>query len=189
MSMNSVGPKSGRGQQAGWSPSIGATLAACSTDLRGRKIAILAALGADLAQINALVTALKDAGATAEIVSTARAPLGKSAGAPVATKSFFNTTPASWDGVYVPGGPGSIATLTARGDAAPFVREAFRQGKPIGGPAEGADFIDAAIAQEVPVQVGSGQLAGVVTARGGLLASFPAAFVGVLAAHVAPAAE
>lgn len=48
-----------------------------------------------------------------------------------ADKAFFNTASVFYDGVYVPGGTASVATLEADPDALHFLNEAFRHCKPI----------------------------------------------------------
>ena len=116
------------------------------SDSKGMMVAILAAPGANGAEITALVATLQKAGVVAEIVGPFLGPIAD--GAPEATKTLFNTASVLWDAVYVAGGQGSIDELEKRGDAAPFLKEAFRHAKPIGGGAEGADFVESTIAED-----------------------------------------
>ncbi|HVH43927.1 MAG TPA: catalase [Labilithrix sp.] len=152
-------------------------------NIRGRRVAVLAAPGADAGQINAVLGDLKRGGAVPEIVSTALGPVAQ--GAPEATKSFFNTSSVLWDAVYVAGGAASVQVLRAGGEAVPFIKEAFRHAKPIGGTAEGADLVEAAIAEDIAPgsPPPNTSIPGVVIGRGAHLAGFPAAFASAIGQH------
>lgn len=144
--------------------------------LKGRRVAILVAQGADSAQINAVIAELAKGGAVPELVAPALGAVVP--GAPEATKTIWNTSSVLWDAIYVPGGQASVDALRARGDVAPFLKEAFRHSKPIGGSAEGADFVESALLEDIGAAAPKGQpLPGVVLARAGQVASFPADFV------------
>jgi catalase len=152
-------------------------------NIKGRRVAVIAAPGADGAQISAAFAELKKAGAVPELVSSALGPVVQ--GAPEATKTIFSTSSVLWDSVYVPGGQASIDALRARGDVVPFIKEAFRHAKPIGGTAEGADFVESVVAEDLGPKAakGNGALPGVVLARGGQIGAFPAELVKALGQH------
>jgi catalase len=139
-------------------------------DIRGRRVAILAAAGVDSAQVEAVFAALAAGGARPEIVSTVLGPLASKE----ATKTLFNTSSVLWDAVYVPGGAPSVEALRASLEATAFVREAFSHEKPIGATAEGADFVLAIAGENMP---------GVVIARDAEVAAFPKAFAEAVGQH------
>lgn len=144
--------------------------------IKGRRVAILVAPGADGAQIAAVIAELKKGEALCEIVAPVLGAVVP--GAPEATKTVWNTSSVLWDAVYVPGGQASVDALRARGDVAPFIKEAFRHAKPIGGSAEGADFVEGVLVEDVGASAPNGPaLPGVVLARGAQVGSFPADFV------------
>lgn len=144
--------------------------------LKGRRVAFLVGPGGDVGQIQATWTELLAAGAIPEIVSSVVGNVVL--GAAEATKTLFNSTSATFDAVYVPGGQASIDVLRTRGDAVPFIKEAFRHAKPIGGTAEGADFVEAVISEDVGASgsPNGGPFPGVVMATGGQIAAFPRDF-------------
>ena len=151
--------------------------------IRGRRVAILAAPGVDDGQIAAVVTELTNGGAIGEVVSIGLGRLFGPQG-PEATRSFLDTSSVLWDAVYVPGGAQSIQTLRAGGEAVPFVKEAFRHAKPIGATGEGADLVEAAIAEDLGgAAPPRASIPGLVLARAGLIAAFPAAFVQAISEH------
>jgi len=113
---------------------------------KGRKVAILAADGVAAAQVDALLHALKGAGAQGVVVGP---HLGSLGGGVEATMTFANTASVLFDAVYVPGGAGSVKTLIQSGDARVFVDEAYKHGKPIAAVAEGAEVLTAAAIGQV----------------------------------------
>jgi catalase len=149
--------------------------------IKGLRVAILVAPGADSVQIAASLAELKNGGAVSEVVSTVLGPVVP--GAPEATKTIWNSSSVLWDAVYVPGGQASVDALRARGDVVPFIKEAFRHAKPIGGSAEGADFVESAILEDLDATSKGQPLPGVVLARAGQMASFPADFVRAIGEH------
>ncbi|MBX3226758.1 MAG: catalase [Labilithrix sp.] len=130
-------------------------------NVKGMMVAVLAAPGADAKDVAAVVAALTRAGAVPEVVGPALGPVVP--GAPEATKTLFNTASVLWDAVYVASGETSLATLKARGDVAPFLKEAFRHGKPIGG---AESFLRAVLGEDVPDAKGKSALPGVAFGGG-----------------------
>ncbi|MBW4515717.1 MAG: catalase [Timaviella obliquedivisa GSE-PSE-MK23-08B] len=110
----------------------------------GRKVAILAAAGADGAQLMALKQALKEVGVEAEVVSKFGGKIKTVEGQEVMVdKTFLTSASAMFDAIYVPGGKASIEALKSSEDALHFVREAFKHCKPIAATAEGVDLLQA----------------------------------------------
>jgi len=144
-----------------------------------RKVAILAADGVDGAAIAVLRRHLSAAGATGDVIAPHLGHLTSSSGAAVAVdKTLLTTVSVMYDAVYVPGGPGSIATLKANGDALHFVEETYRHYKPLAATSQGAGLLTAALAGTVPD----------VTREPGVLSgtsadTIGAAFVGALTQH------
>jgi catalase len=114
-------------------------------NVKGLKVAILAADGVDAASVTQLRQSLSGAGAQAEIVSTRLGPL-KATGAGELTAETTVRTMASvlYDGVFVAGGRQSVDALRADGDALHFVAETFKHCKPLGAAGEGVDLLRAA---------------------------------------------
>ncbi|GAA4467582.1 catalase [Nibrella saemangeumensis] len=108
--------------------------------IKGRKIAILAAEGADVEQIVSLKNALKAEGAKGEVVSTRLGKL-KNLDEVKIDKTFTTTASVLYDAVYVAGGEDSVEKLRMQGDAIHFINEAFKHCKPIGATAEGIKLL------------------------------------------------
>ena len=107
---------------------------------RGRKVAILAAPGVTGAQVKAVQTALKDAGALGEVVGTHLGDLGDGV---TATKTLSNTHAVLYDAVLIPGGAASVKTLMMQGDAYAYLSEAYKHAKPVGALGEGVELLTA----------------------------------------------
>lgn len=105
---------------------------------KGRKVAILAADGVDAAQVEAIQSALKAQGAMGEVVGTHLGMLGLVE----AKKTFANTASVLYDAIFVPGGAPSVAALRLQGDAALFIDEAFKHGKPVAASGEGVGMTE-----------------------------------------------
>ncbi len=103
-----------------------------TSDIRTRKIAVLAADGVNEDSIQAIKNALEAEGAICEVIAPR---LGFIAGMNDATipvaKTFMTAASVFYDAVYVPGGTNSVATLEAEPDAIHFLNEAFKHCKAI----------------------------------------------------------
>ncbi|WP_425146175.1 catalase [Deinococcus sp.] len=104
---------------------------------KGRKVAVLAANGANADQISAVLKALKTAGAAGDVVGTHLGDLG----GVTATKTLGNTDAVLYDAVLVPGGAKSVQALMRQGDAYAFLAEAYKHGKPVGALGEGTELL------------------------------------------------
>jgi catalase len=105
-----------------------------------RKVAILAADGVSADQVRAVEQALKDAGATGEVVGTHLGDLGAGV---TAVKTLSNTDAVLFDAVLVAGGANSVKQLLQRGDAFAFLAEAYKHNKPVAALAEGIELLAA----------------------------------------------
>ena len=107
----------------------------------GRMVAILAADGVAVDQVNAVQQALKAAGATGVVVGTHLGTLIGKGGSVEATKTLANTNAVLYDAIFVPGGADSIKTLIQKGDAHTFINESYKHAKPVGALAEGRELL------------------------------------------------
>ena len=115
------------------------------TSAKARKVAILVEAGVDAAHVEAIHQALKAAGAKGEIVGPHLGMVSAHNGGSVeATKTFANSSPATYDAVYVPGGQ-SVAVLKLKGDAHVFLAQTYKHGKAIGAVGEGVDLLTASL--------------------------------------------
>ena len=94
----------------------------------------------DAAQVEAVQAALKAEGAKGDVIGPHLGALG---GGVEAMKTFANTASVLFDAVFVPGGAPSVATLRQQGDAALFIDEAFKHGKPLAASGEGVGLVEA----------------------------------------------
>jgi catalase len=112
---------------------------------KARKVAILVEVGVEVAQVEAMQQALKSAGAQGDIVGPHLGTIDGTNGATVeATKTFANSSPATYDAVYVPGGQ-SVATLQKKGDAHVFLAQTYKHGKAIAATGEGVGLLKASL--------------------------------------------
>jgi putative intracellular protease/amidase len=158
--------------------------AALGTDVgieaaRSRKVAILAADGADLGALQAMQDALREVGAVGKIVAKRIGILtGADARERLIDHSLLTSSSILFDAVYVPGGARSVAALIEDPDAVAFVAEAYADGKPIAATGEGLELLRAC----------GGELAASHGDRPGVVAGRPSqaltdAFIEAIAAH------
>lgn len=106
-----------------------------------RKVAILAAKGADAASIKAVKDALAAQGAHAKVIAPVLGPVENGV---EADATILAMPSIMFDGVIVAGGKESAKTLAESGDARHFVLEAFKHLKAIGAVGDGEDVLAAA---------------------------------------------
>lgn len=104
--------------------------------LSGKTIAVLATDGVELIELTDPVKALKDAGATVQIVSLKTQPIqGFNHLTPGDTvpvdKAVADVDAGSYHGLLLPGGVANPDALRGDDDALKFVRAFFDQGKPV----------------------------------------------------------
>jgi len=109
--------------------------------VKTRKVAILAAKGADVATIKAIKDALTAEGAHAKVVAPQLGTLGD--GVEV-DATILGLPSIMFDGVVVAGGAASAKLLSESGDARHFVLESFKHLKAIGAVGDGEDVLAAA---------------------------------------------
>ena len=146
-----------------------------------RKVAILAAEGVSVSDVETLGKALKEQGATVAVLAPRLGHLTGSNGAKLTVDYTLKTMPSVlWDAVFVPGGASSVKALAGSGDALLFVREQYKHAKPIAAFGDGLALLesagihtgDAVAAQALGVIVGN---AGAAAGHG------PAAFAAAIA--------
>ena len=115
--------------------------------IKSRKIAVLAADGANAGDIKRVEAGLKKEGATIEIVAP---HLGDLKGGVKVDKSLATTDSIMYDAVYVPGGKEHVTTLLGDFEAKHFVREAYNHGKAIAASGEGSELLQAAGISNAP---------------------------------------
>jgi catalase len=116
-------------------------VAKAKPSVKTRKVAILAAKGADVATIKAIKEALAAEGAHAKVISPQLGTLGDG----VEVDATILALPSiMFDGVVVAGGAASAKLLSESGDARHFVLESFKHLKAIGAVGDGEDVLAAA---------------------------------------------
>ncbi|MVP02033.1 catalase [Paenibacillus lutrae] len=156
-----------------------------------RKVAVLAGTGVNGAELTSVLTALKEAGAIPEIVSTQLGPISTEGGATFeAVHTLLTSDSLLFDAVYVAGGAQSVDELKTDPKAANFIREAYQHYKTIAVVGEGSELLIAAgvAAPESAAAVASGTptagVPGVITASdAGDMSAFNEAFVAAIAEH------
>jgi catalase len=108
--------------------------------IRTRKIALLAAPGADEAMLGKLRDALAKEGASALVIAPTLAPIGSI----VPDATIAGMPSVMVDAVFVAGGDKAAKSLVQSGDARHFVLEAFKHLKAIGAVGAGRDVLGAA---------------------------------------------
>jgi catalase len=123
-----------------------------------RKVAVLIEEGFHEPQVQAVMRALKQAGAIPEIVSSHLGSItGNQGGELEAVHTFLTSDSVLFDAVYAAGGPENVKRLNQQKEALHFVREAFDHFKTIGASGDGVDLLASA---EIPgIQQKSGQKA------------------------------
>lgn len=158
--------------------------------IQSRRVAILVADGYNHAELMAVKTALKSAGAQTEVVSKLLGNLQSSTGETVEVdKNYVTTASIMYDALFIPGGQKNVQMLQKQGDALHFVNEAFKHGKTIGAASEGAELLMAANLEGVDMAGPQSKEAvvankGIVTSRSGAnLNGFSQHFVQAIAQH------
>ena len=112
---------------------------------KARKVAILVEAGVDGAQVEAMQEALKAAGADSDLVGPHLGTLsGKNGMSLEVLKTFANSSPATYDAVYVPGGQ-SVAALKQKGDAHVFLAQTYKHAKAIAVTGEAVELLTASL--------------------------------------------
>ena len=111
-----------------------------------RKIAILAADGVDVPGTQTLIEKLRERGAMAEVLAPVAGGglAGGNGGELTVDRSLTTMASVLYDGVVVPCGPQSVATLAQDGYALHFITEAYKHLKPIAAFGAGLDLLRAA---------------------------------------------
>ena len=149
----------------------------------GRHVAVLAADGLDLGQLDAVKSALRLAGARVTVLAHQRSRLRSNDGrrSLAVHHAIRSRPPVMFDALYVPGGDEHVSTLCDDDEALRFVRETFRHGKTIAVSGDGLQVLRVA-GLPLPVDLSQAALSGVILElpRAGLR-SFSAAFICAIA--------
>ncbi len=110
-----------------------------------RRVAILAADGVNVGDVEAISRAIKAAGANVAVLSSKLGHLNGAGNGTLMVDHTIVTMPSVvFDAVFVPGGAQSVKTLAASGDAVHFIQEAYKHAKPVCVFGDGALLLDAA---------------------------------------------
>ncbi|QXV63649.1 catalase [Mucilaginibacter sp. 21P] len=112
--------------------------------IKSRKIALLAADGADADSITLIKDALSAEGATVEVIAPRQGFITATDDTQIMVdQSFLTAASVLFDAVYVAGGTNAVATLEAEANAIHFLNEAFKHCKPIAAAEDATQVIDA----------------------------------------------
>ena len=185
-----VGGQTKPGKTVDRSPALSIELSpnASKTSIRGRRVAVLVADGADPQMITPVKAALEAEGALVELISIVRPMPDRKPGemSMEVNKTFLTAGSVMYDAVFIPGGK-DIPALKASGEAVYFVREAYKHCKPIAAAGNGVELLAEAGLLDRPAAGGEKALSvdkGVVTARSGAdLGAFTQAFIQAIMQH------
>jgi len=144
-----------------------------------RKVAILAADGVNIADVEVMGKALQAQGAKVAVLSSRLGHLSGANGGTLSVDYRIVAEPSVlWDAVFVPGGAQSVKALAQSGAAMLFVREQYKHAKPLCALGDGVALLesagihaaDAASAKALGVIVGNAQ-----AAQAGIAVAFEAA--------------
>jgi catalase len=114
------------------SPALSLTHRPGDGDIRGRKVAILAAWGVDADSVRRAQTALTSAGAVVRVLGARLGPLDTVNGNGLEPDATLETMPSVlFDAVVVPDGPAAAEHLSGLGQVREFLKDQYRHCKPI----------------------------------------------------------
>jgi catalase len=156
-----------------------------------RKVAVLAADGADSAVLGPVLEQLREAGAKCEILAPRDGELATADGGSLQVDRALTTmSSVLYDAVLVAPGEESVAALGEVGEAVHYIAEAYRHAKPIGAIADGIELLRRAPLNDAPcladVDSGLREKEGVTTLAdptSAELEAFATAFARSIAAH------
>ena len=146
------------------SPALSILASPKKPSIATRKVAILAADGVNVADVEAMGKALQAQGAKVAVLSSRLGHLSGANGGTLAVDYRIVAEPSVlWDAVFVPGGAQSVKALMRSGAAMLFVREQYKHAKPICAFGDGVALLesggihggDPAAAQALGVVVGN----------------------------------
>lgn len=118
-------------QKIGRSPALSMADTVKDT-IQTRKVAVLAADGVDGTSLDAVRKSLEAGGAIVEIIAPRQGSIQSEQGEKISVhQSLLTAASVFYDGVYLPGGTNSVASLAAEPDAVHFLNEAYRHCKAI----------------------------------------------------------
>ena len=170
------------------SPALSLTALPGDAGVRTRKVAILVADGIDGKPINALMAALRNAGATPVVIAPRIGAVKTTDGAAVeASGSLENSASVLFDAVVLPDGDEGVAALARYGQTMEFVTNQYRHGKTLLALGASKALLDKA---GVVTTLASGdQDPGMLLGRSKDIDAVAAAFIQKVAMHRHPARE
>ena len=146
------------------SPALSVLASPKKPSLVTRKVAILAADGVNIGDIETVGKLLQSQGAKVAVLSAHLGRLGGHTGGSITVDHRIIAEPSVvWDAVFIPGGAASVKTLAQSGAALLFVREQYKHAKPLCAFGDGVALLEAAginshdpaVAQALGVVVGN----------------------------------
>jgi len=127
------------------SPSLSILNSPKKPSIATRKVAILAADGVNIADVETVGKALQAQGAKVAVLSLKLQPLKGAGGGTLAVDYRIVAEPSVlWDAVFIAGGMQSVKTLAQSGAALLFVREQYKHAKPICAFGDGVALLESA---------------------------------------------
>ncbi|WP_436775907.1 catalase [Yinghuangia sp. YIM S09857] len=157
------------------SPALSMDNLAGDAGVATRKIAVIAADGADAGPLTGAMQAMAERGAVCEVVAPHQGTLDTADGPVEALRSLLTMGSPLYDAVLVAGGSRAVTTLLGDPSAAEFLGDAYRHGKAIGALGDGSRLLEAA---GVPT---TGR--GIVTDERTDISGFVEAFADAVSAH------
>ena len=141
--------------------------------------AILAGSGINLADLQAVRSALEAAGARAELVAPALGQIAGTGGDRIeADKAISTVGSVMYDAVLVPGGPPNEAAAMKQEEMRRFIVEAYWHGKTIGATGDGVDWLS-----QTGIVDGTADPGIITTSAGGGRDAFSERFIAAIAQH------
>jgi protease I len=139
--------------------------------LKGRRVAIMAADGTDVAQLSGVRDALSNAGALPDVLGPRAGQLPEIAKGRVAVERTFGDCHASdYDALVIPGGQSGAASLRSDSRALQFVKEFMAADKPVAAIGEGVDLLVAGDSVAGRIVAAGSDRAEAIRAAGGEIA-------------------
>ncbi|NCD68363.1 catalase [Mucilaginibacter agri] len=153
--------------------------------IKSRKVAILAADGANAASVSAIKSKLTAEGALVEIIAPRAGFLIAENDEQIAVdQSFLTAASVLFDAVYVAGGTNAVATLAAEANAIHFLNEAFKHCKAIAAHDDAMQVLEASyFSKKLPADYNENTVLSEGIFVGDASENFAALFVKMIAQH------
>jgi catalase len=159
-------PTNPKGPPTSQALSMEAMKKAMPPSIQTRKVGVLVADGVDADELAALKKELTAQGAQVKVIAKRLGTVKASNGQDVPVdKSALTTDSIEYDGVFIPGGAASVATLKKDGKARHFVQEAYLHFKTVGASKDAEDMLTACEIDPAAPGVVAGSRAGAALAQ------------------------